>query len=248
MQEWRCFWTRPGGQTFTPGKRVSYRTTTQGERVDFGTLMEGVTPVFVRARSAFKRRTPFCESRAASSHFPSHFTMQPEFRKRPFAESPEVQRKIQEAFARADVSGAQALVVYDPLLLNGRLETRLNAAPYALAVIGKTEQDVQRACAAVSLVHKDVMRYDDHDLDREVFLLSSPHRVTVISGDGLPAAIFTTVYNPSSHLDDLLRNGGRGKIATIAVAGLCRVLGDMAVIEAEVLRHCVACARFDEIQ
>ena len=178
----------------------------------------------------------------------SRVAVQSGIRTKPFPESPELKANLQLALRDADVASAGAFIIYDPGFLGGAVTCGgLNSSPYALAVIGKTEETVKKAGAMVSLACDGASLTDlGRNLDMALFIMEETHRMSpTIHENRLAASIYTTGYNPSSALDRMLQNGRLGDVTAIPVAGLARVQDRRPGIEDEALRFCMGCVRLD---
>ncbi|MDD5340720.1 MAG: hypothetical protein PHV13_05780 [Candidatus ainarchaeum sp.] len=152
------------------------------------------------------------------------------------------------AAAFASKPGADSLVLYDPLLLGGKLPYGdRRASYYMLALVGKT-------MAEVDVAMRFAASWDSDGQDPHPQSLPGPDssRLQVQCSNGAFAAAFKTENSLAmrfhSHdlvLDPLLLRADHGRVRSLPVPGLVRVgFNNMPVIEPDALRLCCQSAVF----
>ncbi len=167
-----------------------------------------------------------------------------------FESVPLLKQKIPEAFASAGGHLAAAAVFYDPLLLGGRLGTRLERLPYHMVVMGNSNNSLQRtiaflqsiegrppgcACSIPSGVSLTEMQAGGLGL--------------FLAHNGIFGAVYSTRSNPESVLDQVLQEErpapgpekAEGHVF-VPVERLVRVYLGQPSIEVGVLKACMEAA------
>jgi hypothetical protein len=150
------------------------------------------------------------------------------------------------AAASASSAGASSLVLYDPLLLGGKLPYGdRHASYYVFAVVGKTPADVHTALEFANC-------WDCHGKDPPFPPASDSDVLAMTCSNGVFSASYKTVnfmemryYKQHLVLDALLSRTDHGPVRSLPVPGLVRVGFDNSPgIEDDVVRLCGESAAF----